>query len=386
MLTEDLELLKKAEVKFKREVPGRTDAYISCHVCNNPRKVVKQDGRAWSVFNFFKHLRTHSASGSKRPSSGGVPHVAKKGEFKNKQYLDLIAHIKTYYLITARNRALQEQNQQLQPTEQRKHERSRNASEPLVNRKQAQCSQQNDFDDVMDNSDDDFDVSETESTPRHQLREQHPEYNITEQRSGAAPPSFALEIQPDLTGLGNGDSNDLDDQQTHQLREQESEQTANMAEPGCNTSGAASPYGPDDQQAARQFSNQLRAQQSESEFVLDDDCESSSDDEATEQSQSASVSGLARTPLLKTYVDVHERNHNRKKHGERYSEFEKDLATYDFLASGSSYQTFKKDNMCTASKSTIKRHIAKHTRNVEEGRILSQENNVLLEVESSKNK
>lgn len=69
--------LKDVKVRFKQEVPGRVDGYITCYKCNSERKVVRQDRRTWAVYNFFKHL--HKESTSERDRSF-EPAAAKKGE------------------------------------------------------------------------------------------------------------------------------------------------------------------------------------------------------------------------------------------------------------------------------------------------------------------
>lgn len=79
----------------------------------------------------------------------------------------------------------------------------------------------------------------------------------------------------------------------------------------------------------------------------------------------------AEKPLFNTYASIHKRNAGRKKHGERYTGTEIDIITYEFLSSGLSFQEFKKNNLCYASKRTILRHIHKETETVREGKLNS---------------
>ena len=68
--------------------------------------------------------------------------------------------------------------------------------------------------------------------------------------------------------------------------------------------------------------------------------------------------------------DIHRQNVNRKKHGERYTERQKDTITYEFLSSGRNLHRFKSKNMNTPKQSTINRHISSKTRHIEEGEFL----------------
>lgn len=76
---------------------------------------------------------------------------------------------------------------------------------------------------------------------------------------------------------------------------------------------------------------------------------------------------LAKQPLLKTYIDLHNSNIERLPHGERYTSSQKDIVTYEYLSGGNPTHEFKERNMKTASKSTVLRHINNNTRNVKEG-------------------
>lgn len=77
---------------------------------------------------------------------------------------------------------------------------------------------------------------------------------------------------------------------------------------------------------------------------------------------------LANKPLFRTYTNINMRNAGRKKRGERYTDTEKDILSYEFLSSGLSFHEFKKNNMTYSSKRTILRHIHKETKDVREGK------------------
>lgn len=79
------------------------------------------------------------------------------------------------------------------------------------------------------------------------------------------------------------------------------------------------------------------------------------------------LSNQAKNPLLDQYNAVQANNNKRKKFGERYTTVQKDIASYEFLSMGNSCYAFKKANIPTASRSTILRHIATETNNVQEG-------------------
>lgn len=81
---------------------------------------------------------------------------------------------------------------------------------------------------------------------------------------------------------------------------------------------------------------------------------------------------LAKVPLLRTYLNIHQENQNRLEHGRRYTSDQKDLITYEYLASGRSFHEFKQSNMVTASRSTVMRRMACSNKTLEEGKYFFQ--------------
>lgn len=74
-------------------------------------------------------------------------------------------------------------------------------------------------------------------------------------------------------------------------------------------------------------------------------------------------------PLLESYISLYMKTKDVPKHGERYTEFDKDIAAYEYLSAGNAFHDFKNKNLKTISRSTILRHIDKHTRHIEEGKV-----------------
>lgn len=85
-----------------------------------------------------------------------------------------------------------------------------------------------------------------------------------------------------------------------------------------------------------------------------------------------------KVPLLENYVSLHMKTKDVQKHGERYTEIDKDIATYEYLAAGKAFHDFKNKNIKTISRPTILRHIDKHTRHIEEGKEFISNNKCLL--------
>ena len=76
----------------------------------------------------------------------------------------------------------------------------------------------------------------------------------------------------------------------------------------------------------------------------------------------------SRYPLLTLYDSVKTKKQASKKHGERYSLEEKDMALYEYLLAGRAYHQFRSANLPTISRSTILRHLSASTKHLNDGR------------------
>lgn len=71
--------------------------------------------------------------------------------------------------------------------------------------------------------------------------------------------------------------------------------------------------------------------------------------------------------MLDLHINIHERAQITKERGMRYTDFELDVAAYDFMTAGSSSYQYKRRNMSMPCIKTVKKHISSHTEDTREG-------------------
>lgn len=74
--------------------------------------------------------------------------------------------------------------------------------------------------------------------------------------------------------------------------------------------------------------------------------------------------------LFKTYDKLNQQSTIYRSRGMRYTENELDIAAYEYMTGGNCNYQFKKANMVLPSVKTVKRHIAQHTSDTQEGKLM----------------
>lgn len=78
---------------------------------------------------------------------------------------------------------------------------------------------------------------------------------------------------------------------------------------------------------------------------------------------------FSHTVLLKSLIEVHSRVNNEPLNARRYTEFEKDLWTFQYLTGGKGHYEYLANNLATMSIKTVVRHLKQNTVNIQEGKL-----------------
>lgn len=74
-------------------------------------------------------------------------------------------------------------------------------------------------------------------------------------------------------------------------------------------------------------------------------------------------------PVLESLINIHNKSKDIKPQARRFTNSDKDIGTYEFLAAGKSHFTYHGRNSTIMSVKTIQRHLKQNTKNVVEGSV-----------------